>query len=1119
VFYPPRKIVAWLAMVILVLAAAKTYAQAQGLASGTPARHALLVCQDGTVQGWGSNYDGELCNFPFQTPTPTTITGVGLTAIKKVTVGYNCSYAIKQDGTLLAWGNNDWGKLGTGSTVGATSLPAPVVFPAGIAIVDVAVGFRFAVALASDGSVWTWGRQGYGQLGTGNSSAGANTYRNMPAQIPVSAFSSYVTAIDAGSEFALALCADGKVYSWGNNGNGAIGQGAAVPIGVNVYTPGVITFPVLYPGAASPVITKISTGLEQGMALSNDYKLFTWGYNLHGSIGDNSTTTRNSPVRIDAAQGAIGVASTEYASCAVFADGHTLMWGNNDNGYLGTCFGQAQVNYPIAGPTFTPGVRIKSSGLMFTSIETSGQLQTWGHHPLGYTPTYPSISPDGSCQPQAPVGACAALPCAPVAIIASRSSICLGSKVTLTASGGEGVPYTWSPMTGVISSTANSITVSPSATTTYTAASSCGAPASFQVVVNNNCCVKKEITNLIPLAGTYTSYAFATGGYYSIPDNQTVTLTSGTYSLVNATLLMGQDAHLVIDSGAQLYLYGSTITAACDLMWADVRVTSTGGGIYTAAYGNQRSRIMQSINGVIFDNANTQYPPYFRFRQTDFQQNIQSMSVNRAQGAANSADCITDCTFDSDPAKFLAPYKQTSATSYYYAAKHMTLTGNVQMANISLNSFKRAYFGVYIADSPQAINLADLRNNTFADFWLGGVFGAFDQSSSNANSVLNLANNTFTFPTATKLPATTQTASVQASYSNGAPAETFGAYLLNGDIRAHQNTFRQLDSLVTVNMKDYGTFAQDRPRQTGLFASRMSAVTDNRFYLLDIGIDIRNVPAGALTEMQGNGIANCRLGIQAATYQYDLTNPPQLYASCNTFRRDAQRAGTSTGIALNLPSTNIGSTSAPVTVWPRIIVRDFRSTTSNVYPVRNLFQDGGVNATVTTKKFVALSNNSSAGTGQYTLDYRTFDNYVFSYAPWTSANVSVGGAGININPNATAGAREAPCQADNYPASGIQQRGAGSGAIVTPGVRPQLGQNSPNPFSGSTTVYYQLPVGTADAQLLLRRSTDGRPVQQVVLDVANNEQKINLQGYEPGVYFGTLLVGGTAVHTIRMLIK
>lgn len=125
-------------------------------ASGIPSIHALLLRQNGTVQGWGVNQYDELGNLANPTATPTIITGPGFTNITSVAAGYFVSFAIRQDGKLLAWGNNAQGKLGIGPTPLATSTPTLVGtgipnFPATIKAVT--SGLNFTVALGSDGTV------------------------------------------------------------------------------------------------------------------------------------------------------------------------------------------------------------------------------------------------------------------------------------------------------------------------------------------------------------------------------------------------------------------------------------------------------------------------------------------------------------------------------------------------------------------------------------------------------------------------------------------------------------------------------------------------------------------------------------------------------------------------------------------------------------------------------------------------------------------------------------------------------------------------------------------------------------------------------------------------------
>ena len=122
-----------------------------------------------------------------------------------VACGNSTTFAVKNDGTLWAWGANGAGQLGDGTT---TRRYSPVQVTALARIVSVSAGGAHTVALTDDGSVWTWGGNGFGQLGDGTT-----TKHSLPAQV---AGLSDVTAVSAGDNFTMALKGDGTVWTWGS---------------------------------------------------------------------------------------------------------------------------------------------------------------------------------------------------------------------------------------------------------------------------------------------------------------------------------------------------------------------------------------------------------------------------------------------------------------------------------------------------------------------------------------------------------------------------------------------------------------------------------------------------------------------------------------------------------------------------------------------------------------------------------------------------------------------------------------------------------------------------------------------------------------------------------------
>ena len=182
------------------------------IASGN--QHSLALKNDGTVWSWGWNLDGQLGNgnnvieyFAVQVS--------GLTGVVALAGGVNHSLALKNDGTVWSWGGNFSGQLGNGNNGGSNNVPAQV---SGLTGVVAIVGANyFSLALKNDGTVRAWGYNLNGQLGNGN-----NTDSYVPVQ--VSGLSG-VVAIAGGASQSLALKNDGTVWAWGNNPQGQLGTG------------------------------------------------------------------------------------------------------------------------------------------------------------------------------------------------------------------------------------------------------------------------------------------------------------------------------------------------------------------------------------------------------------------------------------------------------------------------------------------------------------------------------------------------------------------------------------------------------------------------------------------------------------------------------------------------------------------------------------------------------------------------------------------------------------------------------------------------------------------------------------------------------------------------------
>ena len=209
------------------------------------ASHNVAIESDSTAWIWGSNQNNQINGtstdklFPISTGANIVDIAVGNSYTSKLfkdsTVrivsngtkfmnvsgiiflgsGYNHTFMIKSDNTIWAWGNNQYGQLGDGTTISQGSITAVQV--TGLTnIISITGGQRHSIALKSDGTVWTWGWNGFGQLGN-------NTFIDELTPIQVPGLDS-VIEISAGSHHSIAKRSDSTIWVWGNNGSGQLGN-------------------------------------------------------------------------------------------------------------------------------------------------------------------------------------------------------------------------------------------------------------------------------------------------------------------------------------------------------------------------------------------------------------------------------------------------------------------------------------------------------------------------------------------------------------------------------------------------------------------------------------------------------------------------------------------------------------------------------------------------------------------------------------------------------------------------------------------------------------------------------------------------------------------------------
>ncbi|SFI42528.1 Regulator of chromosome condensation (RCC1) repeat-containing protein [Paenibacillus sp. UNC496MF] len=221
--------------------------------------------------------------------------------------------ALKSDGTVWTWGSNSSGQLGTGSALLRNSSPAQV--PNLNSVIAIASGQDHNLAVKSDGTVWAWGDNKFGALGDGSTEA-----RNTPVQ--VQSLDS-VIHVSIGNTHSLAL--KGTVWAWGSNGGGELGDGS------NIYR----NTPVQVKGISSVISIAAgkSFGFSHSLALKSDGTVWAWGNNVSGKLGDGTTTGSSWPVPVIHLDSVTAISSTTHISSDGFEystaglpEGYTAEW-------------------------------------------------------------------------------------------------------------------------------------------------------------------------------------------------------------------------------------------------------------------------------------------------------------------------------------------------------------------------------------------------------------------------------------------------------------------------------------------------------------------------------------------------------------------------------------------------------------------------------------------------------------------------------------------------------------------------------------------------------------------------------------------------------------------------
>ena len=322
---------------------------------------------------------------------------------------YGFSLAVGSDGNAYAWGSNQYGQLGDGTTADRAT-PVMVKKPAGVptdfTYVQVAAGGYHSLAIGSDGYTYAWGLNWAGQLGN-NTSGG---YMTAPVRVcdPNSPYDASkglkAIQVSAGHDYSLAIGSNGYEYGWGWNGLGQLGS----IINTNTSNPNPIPMQVLLdPNDASTGLKtmQISAGDSHSLAIDQDGSVWAWGFNYHGEIGNsinNSMENKANPipmqVLLDPNDASTGLKAKQVSaggnhSLAIDENTNIWAWGFNHNGELGNSINKGTIDpnpiprqvllNPNDASTGLKAMQISSGYYHSFAVDANGRALAWSRNNTG----------------------------------------------------------------------------------------------------------------------------------------------------------------------------------------------------------------------------------------------------------------------------------------------------------------------------------------------------------------------------------------------------------------------------------------------------------------------------------------------------------------------------------------------------------------------------------------------------------------------------------------------------------------------------------------------------------------------------------------------------------------
>jgi alpha-tubulin suppressor-like RCC1 family protein len=293
-----------------------TYWTSAAAAAAVGGSHTCILSSSGYVYCTGYNGYGQLGDGTTTSRSTASSSVPGLGTALAITAGEYHTCALTTGGAVYCWGSNGYGQLGDTTTTSRGTVA--VVSGLSNGVMAIAAGGYHTCALKTNGSVWCWGYNAYGQLGNGNT-----TQQTSP--VAVTTLTSGIAAIAAGGSHSCAVSNAGAVSCWGYNSSGQLGDNTTTQR----------TSPVAVSGATSDVAS-VTAGWSFTCALTTGGAAKCWGNNGYGQLGDNTTANKSAPITVGGlSTGVAAIAAGDSHVCGITMSGGVRCWGYNGVSSLG----------------------------------------------------------------------------------------------------------------------------------------------------------------------------------------------------------------------------------------------------------------------------------------------------------------------------------------------------------------------------------------------------------------------------------------------------------------------------------------------------------------------------------------------------------------------------------------------------------------------------------------------------------------------------------------------------------------------------------------------------------------------------------------------------------------